>query len=784
VNELRRKLGSVPEWGWALLFSLVVCLPRLGAFGFWDPSELKLADQAREMVRAGAVFDPTVLGKYPLTAGRIDLVLAALGIKLFGASELGARLPIALSAVGALMAVYWAGAGLFRKRAALLGTLVLGSMTIFVLEARQLTTDVPLMAALALAMAGLGRYCWPASGRRRLLDLGVGALGLAVGFLAGGALAGVVLPVVALVAAIVVGWGLVPVDSGSDTITDGTADLAPAGVGPDVPAGKPFGASALKPGARAFPIFAVLAVGALVLLVASMTGIVANKYSLLLGGTPRSGAPTHTFETLVRELGFGMFPWSAVAVFALARPLIRLDGDGLGSPTTNARLAFGQLYLFLFAGLGFALSTYRLVIFGEARAVNLAPIALAIGVFLDEALEGRRSEPVAGLLMATGTMIVARDFYLTPEELASVHLFEKVKWPAVVSIGELVLGIALLAALGVYGGLATRGRALGRVAGPDLTNASSRRQRLDRLMVTLGRYGLQGAVGIAVVFALYLAQGLVPRLSTHFSFKPALESYAKFAKPGDKIARYHVEGHGTGFYGSEDITDVPSQDKLEEFLRAPSRAFALVSTDDLAAIDAGMKRAHQGYYVLDASSSRFLLISNQLGGNEADVNPLKKDVWLAPTPLGPEGSFAVGETPPWKWRIPLAATFNDEIELVGADFPETVRRPGKIPVDLIFRIKKAPPAGYKIFVHFDGPAAPRVIGDHDPLNKAFPTAYWLPGEYIRDHFETDVPLMTTPAGTYTVFIGFWPGGEGRRLKITQGTNDGADRVRLGTLEIK
>ena len=28
--------------------------------------------------------------------------------------------------------------------------------------------------------------------------------------------------------------------------------------------------------------------------------------------------------------------------------------------------------------------------------------------------------------------------------------------------------------------------------------------------------------------------------------------------------------------------------------------------------------------------------------------------------------------------------------------------------------------GYKIFVHFDGPAAPRVIGDHDPLNKAFP----------------------------------------------------------------
>jgi hypothetical protein len=776
-SESGTGLRAVPAWGWALLFALVICLPRLGAFGFWDPSELKIADQARDMVRAGSIFDPTVGGKYAAST-RLDLVLAALGIKIFGASELGARLLIALAGVGALMAVYWAGTGLFRKRAALLGTLVLGSMAMFVLEARQLTTDVPLIAALALSMGGLGRFAWPASGKRRASDLVAGLAGLALGYLGGGALAGVVLPLASLLGAIVVGGGLVPVEAGVD---DGTADLAPAGIGPDVAAGKPFAESTLRPGARGFAIFAVLGVVAIALLALSMTGIVAGKYSALLGGVPRSGPPMHTFETLIRELGFGMFPWSAVAVFALARPLIRLDGDG---PPTNARLAFGQLYLFLFAGLGFALSSYRLLIFGEARAVNLAPIALAIGVFLDEALEGRRSEPVAGLLMATGTMIVARDFYLAPEELASVHLFEKVKWPSVVSIGELVLLIGFLAALGVYLGLAARGRALGRVEGPDLSNASARRRKLDRGFLQLGRWGLQGAVVIAVGFGLWVAQGLMPTLSTHFSFKPAMESYARFAKPGDKIARYHVEGQGSGFYGGDNITDVPSQDKLEEFLRDPNRVFALVSTDDLATLDAAFKRGHQDYFVLDASSSRFLLISNKLASGETDANPLKKDVWMASTPVGPNGEFAPNETPPWKWRVPVSATFADSIELVGADFPETVRRPGKIPLDLIFRVKKAPPAGYKIFIHYDGPAAPRVIGDHDPLNKAFPTASWLPGEYIRDHYETEVPLMTTPAGTYQVFVGFWPGGEGRRLKITQGPNDGADRVRLGTLEVK
>ena len=777
TSGIGRALRAVPTWGWALLFALVVCLPRLGGFGFWDPFELKIADHARDMVRAHALFDPSVGGKYPQSA-RLDLFLAALGIKLFGASELGARLPIALSGVGALMAVYWAGTGLFRKRAALLGTLVLGSMAMFVLEARQLTTDVPLMAALALSMAGLGRYAWPASGRRRLLDLGVGLVGLALGYAGGGALTGVVLPLLSLVAAIVVGGGLVPVEQGID---DGTADLAPAGIGPDIAAGRSFAASTLRPGSRGFAIFVGLGLGALALMIASMTGIVSGRYSALLGGIPRSGAPTHTFEALIRELGFGMFPWSAVAVFALARPLIRLDGDG---PPTNARLAFGQLYLFLFAGLGFALSTYRLIIFGEARAICLPAIALAIGVFLDEALEGRRSEPVAGLLMGTGTMIVARDFYLTPEELASVHLFDKVKWPATISIGELMLAFGFLAATGVYVGLAARGRALGRVAARDLGDASERRRKLERGILELGRWGLQGAVAIAVVFGLWVAQDLVPKLSTHFSFKPALESYARFAHPGDKIARYHVEGQGVGFYGSDNIEDVPSQDRLEAFLRDEKRVFALVSTDDLPALDAGFKRAHEPYFVLDAASSRFLLLSNKLAASERDTNPLKPDVWMAPTPPTPEGVWQANEGPPWKWRVNVSATFGDAIELVGADFPQTVRRPGKIPLDLYFRVKKAPPSGYKIFVHFDGPAAPRVIGDHDPVNHGFPTAYWLPGEYIRDHYDTDVPLMTTPAGTYTIFFGFWPGGEGKRIKVTQGSNDGSDRVRVGTIEVK
>src|SRR5205823_2166044 len=139
------RLKRVPPWAWALGFALVLCLPRLGSFGFWDPSELKLAEQAREIARSGHLLDPTVGGRFPARPP-LDLSLAALGIRMFGASEWGARVFFALSSVAALMAVYWAGAGLLRRRAGLLAALALGTMPLFALEARQLTSDAPLIA--------------------------------------------------------------------------------------------------------------------------------------------------------------------------------------------------------------------------------------------------------------------------------------------------------------------------------------------------------------------------------------------------------------------------------------------------------------------------------------------------------------------------------------------------------------------------------------------------------------------------------------------------------------
>ena len=129
--------------------------------------------------------------------------------------------------------------------------------------------------------------------------------------------------------------------------------------------------------------------------------------------------------------------------------------------------------------------------------------------------------------------------------------------------------------------------------------------------------------------------------------------------------------------------------------------------------------------MVDASSSRFLLLSNRLESGEQDQNPLKKNVWMAPRPptpgpqrrtVGPALGKSCrydwhGQQPPWPApRVPAYAEFGNAIELVGADYPPSMRRPGKIPLVLHFRVNQRPPAGYKIFVHFDAPGSPRLLG--------------------------------------------------------------------------
>jgi len=111
---VRRDLAVLALLG-ALLF-----LPGLGRRDLWNPDEARYAEVAREMRLLGHWSVPRLNGevyaqKPPLF---FWLILASSGLTGGEVTEVSARLPSALAAIGALLLVFRIGERLFNRRAA------------------------------------------------------------------------------------------------------------------------------------------------------------------------------------------------------------------------------------------------------------------------------------------------------------------------------------------------------------------------------------------------------------------------------------------------------------------------------------------------------------------------------------------------------------------------------------------------------------------------------------------------------------------------------------------
>jgi hypothetical protein len=589
-----------------------------------------------------------------------------------------------------------------------------------------LTSDAPLLLGHALMIGALARL---ASGRRLPVGpLVLGGLGVGLSVLAAGVLIGLLVPVAAgLAAALLAG------DGQQRT----TAMLR-------------------------LRIALGIATAGLILAI-TLRSYTAGVPSWWLGGLPTGASPTRSFEALLRNQGFGLFPFTALALLALLQPLGRLgDGDG------GVRLADGLVSLL--AAFGLALGAIQLHLVGEAHLAVLLPAALATGRLLDELADPER-DPVGlpalalGTFAAIGTLIVARDLSQNPEALISLQLRTSVVWPPGLRVDVLLL------AVGIAGALA----ALALTARPP---SDAPRWLWLRRAPTVAPAVLLAAAG---TLALVLAHHLVPTLSRHVSTKHLVDDYHRHAGPESALALLPAVSLGSEIFQRAPTLPLPNIDALANAFRQRPALFALVPRGDLASIQDRFTETGTRYVVIDASSSRLLLLAARPLPGVADQNPLHPVLWR------PNSGNAGGPSPAPPWpqpRLPLASTFAGAIQLVGADLPSSFRRPGQLPLTLFFRITARPPSGYKIFVHLERPGV-FLTGDHPPVEDLFPTGLWRPGDVLRDRHRIDIPLVVSASGRYAVHVGFWPGGDNaRRLPITAGPSDGRDRVHVATVEVK
>jgi hypothetical protein len=735
----------------SLLLALLVLLPGIGNYGLWDPHEIGVADQARELATSGKYA--AVYAQMP----PLETWLIAASVKLLGPSEFGARLPLVLLGALTCLATCLCGLRLGRPRAGLFGALVLLSSPLFVFQSRQLTSDIGALAGPAVAMLGLIGLAWPQSqGRgapRWALDSLCTVAGLLLGHLASGLLLGVLVPVATVACALLAARvGGITDDTeapsrGKTWIAAGSVVVALAVL--CVILAKIYDVVPAPPGTRA--LF-------------GRTLAVAKGYLPLLGGAWTTGEPpSHaTFDYVIVQVAWGMFPFSALAPLAVLRLC--------GVPERHGRQGFGGLVLLFWSLVAFVVATVWVRRVGPLRFPGLVPIALAVGVLVDDILEARfpahpdrplalpsaqGALPLLALFAVLAAIQLARDCLASPDELTSVHVLATAKYPVETHLMPIVLGFGVVFAASAAAGL--------------LLPPSGTLAWLEPVR-RVGKYGLHAMLAVGLAFGLFLSLVFTPGVSEHFSYKNVFEGYFDHRRGQEPLGVMGIPGSGPDYYARGKFQALTGRTQLLSFLQGPERVFAISPASELCAVQQASSASHFPYYVLDDRNSRFLLFSNQLRSGESDKNPLQT---------------AIRREAPTHFERAVEANFEGKIQLLGVDMPDTVAKGERFPLTLWFKVLEKPGTNYKIFLHFDGTGV-RFQGDHEPIKGRCGTSYWQPGDIIQDTYEVTAGELTHPRGSYNVWAGFFTGSSGswKNMTVLGENHDTNNRVNLGTLRLK
>ncbi|HYV86359.1 MAG TPA: glycosyltransferase family 39 protein [Patescibacteria group bacterium] len=361
----------------ALLLVPLLCAPiflaGLARLGLNDPDEGRNAEVAREMLATGDLVTPHINGAVYLDKPPVFFWSAAATMAIFGAGEIGARLPSALAAVAVIGLTVWFGRRRFGDRAAVLAGVVLALSPLFVVFGRLVIFDMLLLAFTAASTMAAYEAMEAETPRRTAAILFFVAA--ALGTLTKGPVA-LVVPL--LVAAT---WAVM--------------------------SGRPALLGRLRWG-LGMPIYLAIVAPWPLLIEARHPGYL--KYALLGENLARMAAnPYETarpFHFYAKVIVPGLFPWlllpAAQAVEAFARRLRRVPA---APPAPDARAArFVVIWLAVLC-VFFSVITSKRPSYILPCAV---PVALLAGRLIARAFENERARAVlASALVAIGVASVA-----------------------------------------------------------------------------------------------------------------------------------------------------------------------------------------------------------------------------------------------------------------------------------------------------------------------------------------------------------------------------------------
>jgi hypothetical protein len=699
----------------------------------------KLRGPSRAEVVGSAVAGVVALGAivgweiaHPTLPVPFELGAAA---RTHGAAAWVGRLPMAVAAVGGLVALYMFMARTAERRVAVYAVAVLATVPAWFVHGRTMTGAMVPMACSAAVLGGLGIAALDRQAGVRVRASGVvaaiaaavvsvmatrwGAPNRGLAVVAGA-------PVVA-VAATALLWGRRNWATGNRQQATGNAraDMAAAAVAIAVVGAAVIGACVRPDGALA---------------------------EVMLGARAGGVALPTTFEAPVAAIAYGLVPWTPLVPFALAR-----------RPSSAGHLAT-MIAAVLAIGIHAALAPRT----GSSTIVGVAAIAGAVAAMLRSLEETRRPAVALVATVAVVGWLVAHDVGLSPDRV-------------LVAFGA--SDTAMPTAQAAASSLAIRSSVWLCMV---LTCAAL---VTPRAWLPAGR-GLAIVAG-GVFAGLVLRTHAYPELLMRLSPGAAFDAWAKRHRTGEPLGLVGVDPRAVAFAPGTAIVpqvDAPSAGRWlaaadHGIANEPRRFLALAATE-LPRVNAEYRAAHaHNVPVLAGRGGATLLAASALAANERSESPL---------------DAIVLDTPPSALR-PLGAVLDETLDALGWELVDDQgRRIDAVPrgsrrahVRIVVRVRAGSGAGARAsaklgghctFLHVDHSPA-RFSAEHKET--AYPMALWQDGDVVIDDFEVKLGPQFR-AGSYRMFwgVGVLPCEGDRRMHVTSGATDGHDRIPAGILEVR
>jgi len=321
-----------------------------------------------------------------------------------------------------------------------------------------------------------------------------------------------------------------------------------------------------------------------------------------------------TFEYFVRELGYGLLPWIAVAPAALGWAVLRGGRSATAAAAPDDQAEARRKGIILLGAIwfvaGYAMVSLSMTKFHHYVLPAIPGMAIVIGCFLDDLIArgGWRRGAVVALIGIPLLVMVAIDLVDTKSAAQKllwlfsydyVHNKSGRPWPERLDFSGALIGFCVAFAL-----------ATAALAAPRIR-----------------RWAALGLSGAAIVFTFYLLDGFMRGVAPSWSQKgPIAAYYENRRSPEERLIAYQLYWRGETFYTSNEIYEGPTEertvfdqegadDKLKDWMsrHRGRRAFFLYERHQQSRLQGMLPpESRSSFRVVDDQNNKFSLAQADL----------------------------------------------------------------------------------------------------------------------------------------------------------------------------